>query len=192
MASDFKPEWAIPVGYTLREHCRENGISMADCLAGACLSEEVLDGLLDGTAVVTEEVARQLDEFTGILAELWCRWDTEFRTLLAQGVRVSQVRWLEFEATEAVSGWTGAVNVIIYRRDRPESFSGQDLAPPCPQACNQAIEACHALVGSGLKPTMIEQGEDGDIEIRGANWSMHFQESENPNGERTGVARRIR
>ena len=178
----FEPNYTVPPGAMLAEYCLENGFSKEHVLEKIGLPEPVVMGLMDGSTTLDAELAARLQRATSIPSVVWRNLEAQFRDGVAKGRSISVQLWITFPSSSAVSGWTGAVNEIIYRRDRPDTFSDEGFDPPCPHACNLAIEACHAMVNTQLRPSRVEQGPSGEIEIGGPGWRMEFQERDDDTG----------
>src|ERR1039457_4017450 len=87
---DFKPDWCVAPGETLREWCVETGLS-PHAAATACMIEpDVFERLLSGDEPLTGVLAAGLASGTGITASFWLNFERHYREALAGGKVVIQ------------------------------------------------------------------------------------------------------
>lgn len=83
----YRPDWALPPGETLLETIDEMGLSAADLCERSGLSEREVAGIIHGTAILTAETARALEQATGVPARLWEGLEREYRAALERVAR---------------------------------------------------------------------------------------------------------
>lgn len=94
----FRPDYLIPPGETLRDRLAEMNLSQAELAARAGLSAKHVNQIVKGTAPITLETAIALERITGIPASVWNRREADYRErLLRTQPRVltaEDERWL--------------------------------------------------------------------------------------------------
>jgi transcriptional regulator with XRE-family HTH domain len=82
----FDPDWCIAPGVSLRSWRDEQRISL-HLAARLCGLTQVAYGRIElGQMGINQELARQLEEGTGISAEFWLARERDYREGLAQGL----------------------------------------------------------------------------------------------------------
>jgi plasmid maintenance system antidote protein VapI len=81
----FNPDWTVAPGDTLAEWMKENGFSRRVFAKASGLDADVLDGLLDGSLMLTAVIADRLQHATGITAKFWIAYEEHYRADLAAG-----------------------------------------------------------------------------------------------------------
>ena len=90
-AHSFTPMWASPPGQTIRTRLYELGLDVPDLAKRLGISPSVVDGLLDGRAPISVEIARRLSQVVGGSVEFWVSRDCQYRDDL---IRVETDQWL--------------------------------------------------------------------------------------------------
>jgi plasmid maintenance system antidote protein VapI len=86
--TSFDPDWCMRPGVILQEMMDDSGVSVRLIARIARLEPEVIEGILDGSQVITEEIASHLA--TGVAplrisAQFWINFEGAYRRGLAQG-----------------------------------------------------------------------------------------------------------
>lgn len=81
----FDPDWVVHPGATLADWMKEAGLPKRVAYVLSGLTSEELDGVLDGTVAITEQIADKLARLTFISAKFWLGYEHNFRVGLAAG-----------------------------------------------------------------------------------------------------------
>ena len=95
-AFEFKPDYAIPPGTTLREILEERGMSQSDLAMRAGITDKTVSQLVSGIAPLTYETAAKLEMVTGVPSSFWSARETRYRSTLL--MREEQSRLASAEA----------------------------------------------------------------------------------------------
>lgn len=88
MSNTWNPDWVLVPGEILYDHLDESGASIEDLAAASGLDQEVIQGVLDGSELITDEIAEGLSRGTGVSALFWSNIEERYRTGLAEGKTV--------------------------------------------------------------------------------------------------------
>jgi HTH-type transcriptional regulator/antitoxin HigA len=82
--SDFKPNYAVPPGETLRETIKSLGISQSELIQQTGLPKKTINEILRGKSAITQETAIRLDVALGVPASFWNNLERYYREALAR------------------------------------------------------------------------------------------------------------
>lgn len=80
----FKPDYAVPPGWTLEEALEERSMSQAELARHTGLSEKHISKIIKGDAPISVDTALKLEVVTDIPARLWSSMEHVYRTHLAR------------------------------------------------------------------------------------------------------------
>lgn len=102
----FTPMWASPPGQTIRARLDELSLDVPDLAKRLEISPSDVDGLLDGRAPISVEIARRLSQVVGGSVEFWVSRDCQYRDDL---IRVETDQWLSDLPVHDMTklGWIG-------------------------------------------------------------------------------------
>lgn len=103
----FNPDWRVAPGETIKDILRERGMTSADL--AAFLGPETADGLLDGSARLTPEIAETLEDAVGGSAAFWIERERGYRQPI---VTDAQARVLKALREIVSDGWPATVREI--------------------------------------------------------------------------------
>lgn len=89
-AASFQPDWAAPPGRTMSEIMATKGMSPAALARHIGISLSLVQGLIDGTAPIDQEIAHALERTLGSTAEFWMRREQQYRSDLARRAATKQ------------------------------------------------------------------------------------------------------
>lgn len=84
MVNQFKPDYAIPPGATLRELLDERGISQSDLALRTGMAEKTISQIVNGVAPLTYETAEKLEIVLGVPARFWNTRELHYREALSR------------------------------------------------------------------------------------------------------------
>jgi plasmid maintenance system antidote protein VapI len=82
--NQYKPDYVTPPGETLQDTLDTLGIGKGDFAERMGLTERDVDNLMQGDVIITEEVANQLEQTTGVPATFWNNRERRYREFLAE------------------------------------------------------------------------------------------------------------
>jgi HTH-type transcriptional regulator / antitoxin HigA len=80
LLTTFTPDWISPPGETIEELMREKGWSELDLAQSLRYSKQNIGLLINGQALITEEVALNLEKVLGGSANFWLSRKIQYRT----------------------------------------------------------------------------------------------------------------
>lgn len=106
IVAGFKPDYAVPPGWTLEEVLEERSMSQAELARHTGLSEKHISQIMKGDAPISVDTARRLEIATDIPAQLWSSMEHVYRSHLARLANEeklsSQIGFLEKMPIEAM------------------------------------------------------------------------------------------
>lgn len=84
VVAGFKPDYAVPPGWTLEEALEERSMSQAELARHTGLSEKHISQIIKGDAPISVDTAIKLEVVTDIPARLWSSMEHVYRTHLAR------------------------------------------------------------------------------------------------------------
>jgi HTH-type transcriptional regulator/antitoxin HigA len=82
--NNFKPNYAVPPGETLRETLESLGMTQSVLAERTGLPKKTINEIIKGKAAITPETAIQLDIVLGIPASFWNNLERNYRETLAR------------------------------------------------------------------------------------------------------------
>lgn len=86
---EMRSDLAIPPGAFLEEVLEEVGLSRSDLASRMALSAQTIDGIVEGTEILTPGIAHQLEQVVGVPAYIWLGLESEYRLVLRGDVASS-------------------------------------------------------------------------------------------------------
>lgn len=83
-ATEFKPNYAIPPGETLRETLDTLGMTQAQLAERTGRPKKTINEIVSGKAAITAETALQLERVLGVPASFWSALERNYRETLAR------------------------------------------------------------------------------------------------------------
>jgi HTH-type transcriptional regulator / antitoxin HigA len=83
----YEPDYSVPPGETLRETIETLGLTQADLATRAGLSTKHVNQIIQGAATISPDVARRLENATGVTARIWNSLESNYR---AQILRIAE------------------------------------------------------------------------------------------------------
>lgn len=97
--TEYKPNYAIPPGDVLDEHCESAGLTQAELAQRVGFSTKHVNRLLAGLEPVTPETALKLEAVFGLPARVWLALEARYREYLArvseQESLAAELAWLD-------------------------------------------------------------------------------------------------
>ena len=116
-ANEYRPDYAVPPGWVLKERLDVHGISQAEFARRCGRSPKLISEIVSGKAPVDPETALQFERVLGVDAGIWLGIDADYRL---HGAREAQAR-----AAENAVAWsrTLPVSELVTRRaiEKPSS-----------------------------------------------------------------------
>lgn len=82
--NQFKPNYAIPPGETLREVLEDKNLDPANLSKTIGISVSVIEGILNGEEPITGEIAQTFEMHLDIPASFWNNLEANYKNLLKQ------------------------------------------------------------------------------------------------------------
>lgn len=106
--NQFNPDYAVPPGWLLEITLEDNNYSQAEFARKCGRSTKLINEIITGKAPIDTETAIQFERTTGIVAEIWNRMESRYRSHLALkkeevGKNVEELEELEVEANDWAS-----------------------------------------------------------------------------------------
>src|SRR3990172_2331228 len=97
--NQFKPDYAVLPGDTLKETIDALGMSQADLAERTGRPKKTINEIIQGKAAITPETALQLEKVLGVPASFWNTCEQQYREYLAkkreeQGL-LEEIEWLK-------------------------------------------------------------------------------------------------
>lgn len=86
---EWKPDWSIHPGETLRETLQERGLTQLACAELIGRSVQVVNTIIKGKKSITADTALDLEHGLGISAELWVNLQANYDLSMARQRRTS-------------------------------------------------------------------------------------------------------
>ena len=102
-ANDYRPDYAVPPGWVLKERLDVHGISQAEFARRCGRSPKLISEIVSGKAPVDPETALQFEKVLGVDAGIWLGIDADYRL---HGAREAQAR-----AAENAVAWSKTLPV---------------------------------------------------------------------------------
>ena len=77
--NSFSPDWISPPGATIQRLLVKTGRSRQALANALDVSDEILDKIISGKAVITKDIARRLGSFFGSSPEFWIKREKRYR-----------------------------------------------------------------------------------------------------------------
>lgn len=81
---DFKPNYAVPPGETLKETVEFIGMSQAELSRRTGCPRKTIDQIIQGKATITPGTATKLEKVLGVPASFWINLERNYREILPQ------------------------------------------------------------------------------------------------------------
>ena len=75
----YEPDYSVPPGETLRETIESLGLTQAELATRAGLSTKHVNQIIKGAAAISPDVARRLENATGVPARIWNSLESNYR-----------------------------------------------------------------------------------------------------------------
>lgn len=79
-----KPDDAVPPGRTIQEWMELDGMGRHELTGRLGIPDDRMDGLLDGRAAITRDLAIKLQKIFGPVVKYWLNLEANYRAQLAQ------------------------------------------------------------------------------------------------------------
>jgi HTH-type transcriptional regulator / antitoxin HigA len=84
---EFKPNWCVPPGATIKELMEDRNISQYEIMNKLKLSNDDYNLLIIGDLLVNEEIAKGLADLTGTSVQFWENREKHYREGLARACK---------------------------------------------------------------------------------------------------------
>ena len=74
-----RPEYAAPPGYVLQDHIEAKGLSLTEFARRHSLSEELIAGIIKGSAPIDADLAALFGREFSLGADVWLSMETRYR-----------------------------------------------------------------------------------------------------------------
>ena len=101
--NQFKPDYAVPPGWVLREHLESYGISQAEFARRCGRSSKLISDIVAGKAPVEAKTALQFEKVLGVDASIWLGIERDYR--------LRQMREAEAREADASVDWARGFSV---------------------------------------------------------------------------------
>ena len=78
-SSEFKPDYAVPPGWILRERLEVPGISPAGFARSCGRSPKLIDDIIAGESALDVETALRFEKVLGVAASIWLGVEAEYK-----------------------------------------------------------------------------------------------------------------
>ena len=78
----YSPDYAVPPGETLSETIDALSMTREELADRTGLDKKTIDRIIDGTHILSPEVADRLEKVTGVPARIWNNLERRYRELL--------------------------------------------------------------------------------------------------------------
>lgn len=82
MGNKFEPDWASPPGDTIKDMLEEKHMSAKDLADAMGIGMKRMDGLLEGSEIITGTIAEKLYQVLGVSARFWVSREEHYRKAL--------------------------------------------------------------------------------------------------------------
>jgi HTH-type transcriptional regulator/antitoxin HigA len=89
LQNEFYPDYTVSPGETLLETLETIGMSQAELARHMGCSMNLVDGIIQGKAAITPEIALQLERVLYIPVSFWLNAERRYREFLAKPVKLS-------------------------------------------------------------------------------------------------------
>lgn len=80
----YRPDYATPPGYVLQDHLESKGLTPAEFARQHGLPAELIQGIINGSASIDEDLAALLGREFSLEASVWLNMEAIYRRRLAQ------------------------------------------------------------------------------------------------------------
>ncbi|WP_285751984.1 HigA family addiction module antitoxin [Lentzea sp. NBRC 105346] len=81
---EWKPDWSVHPGETLRETLQERGLTQLACATLIGRTPQVVNQIINGKKSITADTALDLEHGLGISAEFWVRLQADYDLSVAR------------------------------------------------------------------------------------------------------------
>lgn len=78
-SKEFKPDWVVPPGATIADLLEERGLSQCELAQCTGFTEKYVNLLINGNAMISEDIAIRLELFFGIKSQFWLNRESMYR-----------------------------------------------------------------------------------------------------------------
>ena len=116
----FKPDYAVPPGWILKEHLESYGISQAEFARRCGRSSKLISDIIAGKAPIEAKTALQFEKVLGVDASIWLGIERDYR--------LHQMREAEAREADASAAWARGfpVNELVNRGALRKATSAGD------------------------------------------------------------------
>jgi HTH-type transcriptional regulator/antitoxin HigA len=82
--NNFKPNYAVPPGKTLRETLESLGMTQAELAKRTGRPKKTINEIIKGKAIITPDTAIQLERVVGVPASFWNNLERNYQETLAR------------------------------------------------------------------------------------------------------------
>ena len=176
-ARDFRPEYCVPPGDTLRETLEALGLTQADLAERTGRPKKTINEIVQAKAAITPETALQFERVLGVSASVWINLEHQYRTSIARAAEreelAKHLSWVEQFPLKTMNlrGWlTRKEDPVELLREvlkffgvaSPDAWS--DVWDSAKKATAYRQAARHKEIDFGAVAVWLRQGE---IEGRG-------------------------
>jgi addiction module HigA family antidote len=84
IVNEFQPDYVSPPGDSILELLEAVGMTLESLAQSMGMSEDAVEEIIQGNAIITPEIALQLESVFGVPAAFWLRREQHYREGLAR------------------------------------------------------------------------------------------------------------